>query len=892
MQPVSNQAEPANKDWQAWRLAWTNHYWKAKAGTLAANLGLGSPDALTSASPDPLNQSLEASTVTARDAADQSLINGSTLGVDLKAALVSSDLWSAAYREAVASLGENIDAAILKGENVAQVFKQLERIDKEANQESVFLRGVRYLSSLQVPLESFRLALDLAIPLTSIEPTAAMVFGVVKGVTAIAISFSTANLEFAKQIGEMLEQLSYIDDCDTLGQRTGKTDIHQALVLVYKKLLEFYNAAFDMLSRKGAKLVLKMVLENDRLPNIVKDFSKHADHLRKLVQKATWEIVEDVKAMLYDQERRPLHAMKTSWEYSDFSLVSRWLGVEKMSRQSQHHAYLQEIRVDQACEFLLTDAKFAHWHQAPGFRHLVVLGDMGCGKTVAMAFLVDELRRRSEHQLPQPRVCYHYCRNDETGGAIYVFSALILSILEQFPGLKREFFEWYKQAAACGTQPAASFKKLEEWLQATLKALNRPLFLVIEGLDESDRASRSSLLKSLRNLSQNSPTLKILLSSRPQEEMVEQLTGMAIIRLDSNAERDGFIVEKTVERQLFYLSDEVKPLVTETLSRLAQGSAIWTKMTANLIEIRGIRALGPMRAFLKQLQQPRQLSELYHDLFSRYTSNDAENQRLATTALEILAVTQRPLGILELAWAVALGVAEEQAGTLDVLAKLVDHQRLLSLVQPFIAHVDFNDLGKRQVRLLHQSVKEFIIMGWASDRPDQKGWAPAAATEQALVQQRTAVLEAGILNICIRYLLLDEVGHIHLFSREQVAIEELPQNPDVFCENDEPSDYNPCCLGNIERVCQAGSIRLHNWITQNCRPDCAIKPRFDFDSSLYDALSITSLYGSEAMLLGMLERSDFNGDSFLPNSAMGAADQILRWVLSKHAAKAGTRYST
>lgn len=155
-----------------------------------------------------------------------------------------------------------------------------------------------------------------------------------------------------------------------------------------------------------------------------------------------------------------------------------------------------------------------------------------------------------------------------------------------------------------------------------------------------------------------------------------------------------------------------------------------------------------------------------------------------------------------------------------------------------------------------------------------------------------------------------------------MAIEELPQNPDVFCENDEPSDYNPCCtweaweesmirfdpierglgqlfvyaschwlrhfgavsvdsllpgLGNIERVCQAGSIRLHNWITQNCRPDCAIKPRFDFDSSLYDALSITSLYGSEAMLLGMLERSDFNGDSFLPNSAMGAADQILRW---------------
>jgi len=50
--------------------------------------------------------------------------------------------------------------------------------------------------------------------------------------------------------------------------------------------------------------VLKMILENDRLPNIVQDFLRHAEILRKLVQKATWEIVEDIKAMLYDRESK------------------------------------------------------------------------------------------------------------------------------------------------------------------------------------------------------------------------------------------------------------------------------------------------------------------------------------------------------------------------------------------------------------------------------------------------------------------------------------------------------------------------------------------------------------------------------------------------------------
>lgn len=102
--------------------------------------------------------------------------------------VASSDLWSAAYREAVDSLGEDIDVAILKGKNVAQLFRELEEIDMEATQESAFLRGVKYLQSIQVPLQTFKLALDLASPLTSLEPTATTVFSVVRSVTAVSLA--------------------------------------------------------------------------------------------------------------------------------------------------------------------------------------------------------------------------------------------------------------------------------------------------------------------------------------------------------------------------------------------------------------------------------------------------------------------------------------------------------------------------------------------------------------------------------------------------------------------------------------------------------------------------------------------------------------------------------
>ena len=118
-------------------------------------------------------------------------IDRPTLGDDIGDVAIMTDLWSAAFCEAVESLGDKIDIAKLNRKHIEQLFKDLEEIDKEATQESAFLRGVNYLHSIQVPLERFKLALDLASPLTSFEPTVMSVFGVVSSVTAVSLSHET-----------------------------------------------------------------------------------------------------------------------------------------------------------------------------------------------------------------------------------------------------------------------------------------------------------------------------------------------------------------------------------------------------------------------------------------------------------------------------------------------------------------------------------------------------------------------------------------------------------------------------------------------------------------------------------------------------------------------------
>ena len=226
---------------------------------------------------------------------------------------------------------------------------------------------------------------------------------------------------------------------------------------------------------------------------------------------------------------------------------------------------------------------------------------MGCGKSVAMSFLTDHL---NEYQ-PRPMICFYYCRDDESGQAVNVFSALILSLLKQLPDLRKAFDQWYKDKQASRVlEPARSTKILEEFLEKVLEELDRPLFIVIDGMDKCDESSREAVLILLRTLLRKTQQLKILLSSRSEEEILEPLDEAVKIDIISDPNRDAAIVRHKVETQLFYLKPDVKTLVIEKLSRSARGSAIWIEDTVHLIGIRGYRAIGSMEIFLEEMPLP------------------------------------------------------------------------------------------------------------------------------------------------------------------------------------------------------------------------------------------------------------------------------------------------
>ena len=76
----------------------------------------------------------------------------------------------------------------------------------------------------------------------------------------------------------------------------------QALVAVYKSLLEFYKVAHEILTRRGMALTLAVLSNSGPLPDAIQTFLRHATTLHKIVSKATLEVVQDIQRLLCDQE--------------------------------------------------------------------------------------------------------------------------------------------------------------------------------------------------------------------------------------------------------------------------------------------------------------------------------------------------------------------------------------------------------------------------------------------------------------------------------------------------------------------------------------------------------------------------------------------------------------
>jgi len=321
-----------------------------------------------------------------------------------------------------------------------------------------------------------------------------------------------------------------------------------------------------------------------------------------------------------------------------------------------------------------------------------------------------------------------------------------------------------------------------------------------------------------------------------------------------------------------------------------------------------------MRRFLQDIPLPENLEALYDKLFDRHTSGDDENKESLEMALKLLAAARRPLSILEISWAVALATQHDEAiSNVASLEALAEPKRVLGFLQPFISHVDHDDEKTRQVKLAHLSVKDYVCSRYTRSSDGVRARSIESRKDETLAAQH---FEATMLDVCIRYLLLDEIDKTYIFTDDLLAPDVLRIDPSLFADAEggamplEPwegylVDFDPAAheLGEffvyassywldhlgasdgealpdvsaIETLCRKGSTRFSNWTAlSRCQPDSILAPPgFGTQFGLHDPLSITSLYGTDAMLRRLVERIDFVNGGYMPFSALYAAELVV-----------------
>ncbi|KAK0622438.1 hypothetical protein B0T14DRAFT_552877 [Immersiella caudata] len=313
---------------------------------------------------------------------------------------------------------------------------------------------------------------------------------------------------------------------------------------------------------------------------------------------------------------------------------------------------------------------------------LWLIGPPGIGKTIVSCFLVDKLQELlRDSESPSAIFAYYFCDNkdEQRQKATAILQGILVQILKKAPELFDLVKRYYRIKR--GSFPG-NLDALWRMLVQILNNSAGPIYVLIDALDECEEASRIELLALLADLDPSTKA-RILITGRPEADIEEtgQTAGGHLLRLDSakiNDDLSRFIDMRVDElgRKKSYPEKLIQD-IQKAVRDQAGGTFLWASLVLKDI------------AATKRAQSARKkLDSMPSDLPGW------------------VVVSRRPMTVIELATAAALGGPESWDGgavpPADVIDELKDGFRCC---RPLLYHGPDDDT----INLVHQSAKDYFV---------------------------------------------------------------------------------------------------------------------------------------------------------------------------------------
>lgn len=441
--------------------------------------------------------------------------------------------------------------------------------------------------------------------------------------------------------------------------------------------------------------------------SVIRHTLESCEEVSKIYSNKIRQLEEEKKTM---KKKTPLDKAKEL--YDDY--VKRLQHTDLAEIALEKH---KSRRVKDTCNWIFELEEYRTWLSSTESSLLWVSGVGGLGKSILMSSVVDTLKETFK----EDKGCsaqYFFCSADDEatrrvarikGQLLYQLYQMALSdessdTLEKANDVISDFLGKKESADSMPTSKQMKTEKtivFEEAYPSLAKLLGQKIFLVIDALDECTDRKQDGILKTFREtLSASELPLKIMICSRPEPDILDDLVGKPVIKVEDHGGPD---IEKTTKVKLEGLpglSSAERELACKSIVRKAKGL---------------FRCVDPAIEFLqKPWRRPleKRLAELPDGLDNSYQQilggTDPDYLELLKVGLTWSIFAQIKPTVAEIMDDYSCAYAEGIEGTDENPYDTMDSHLIRDQIQ-IAGSGTFLEVAGDEVSVRHTTVKDFFV---------------------------------------------------------------------------------------------------------------------------------------------------------------------------------------
>ncbi|KAF4335307.1 Nacht domain protein [Fusarium beomiforme] len=528
---------------------------------------------------------------------------------------------------------QSLYAQILQTTSIEEVYADIAKLqDKQAK-----AGRLRHLSKIEPFLSRLRDYSGVIETFVQAKPDIlALIWGPIKLLLLWADVWKKSFDALVNTLEEMGNQLP--DFCELAGLFSDNNHLQELLVLYFRDILDVYLIATNFFSMRRLQIVFEMLWPSHRvqIQVVVKHIASHRDLIRQEIR------MEEIRRADELRQRELQHFIQTEENNISQEYTSHRAHTSPKDYDRDIYRFSETV-CDGTGKWLFRDPSFQQWlaGKEKEKRILWLRGIPGAGKTLLASSVIKHTQQHGGTHTVFAFLTYL----DSSISALSILHSLIFQLSSNSLSLKTMLCQSDLQHLG------SDFKVAATLFQSLIQGAGI-VRVIVDGLDEIDQAQRSRLIRELVRLSDECEECRILLTSRPESDISDNLEGKTInIQVDQrNAGSIQVYINETMERWLKerdFLSDVRHQLQgwAAPLASRAKGMFLYVNLIFGII--RDINDVGDIRKELENL--PLTLEHAYGRVLEKINlSTNPRRKNIARLILGWVGCAPSPMTLREI----------------------------------------------------------------------------------------------------------------------------------------------------------------------------------------------------------------------------------------------------